>query len=129
MYQSTMNAIQRVLKQAALNCAEIYFDHEETQGLPMLAATMVEFSIGSRTKKTNTMISENLMLRACVTQGVNVSREELAQRGRQTFRVLVPGIVPHPDSLRHLHLSPSLGGTTFGGHSSFRIGLHSMCIH
>ena len=54
----------RVLKQAALNCAEKYFDDEEKQGLLMLAATMVEFSISSRAKKTNTMIYE--MLRACV---------------------------------------------------------------
>ena len=29
-----------VLKQAALNCAEKYFDDEEKQGLPMPAATM-----------------------------------------------------------------------------------------
>ena len=45
----------------------------------MLAATMAEFSISvnisSRSKKANTMISE--MLRACVTRGVNVSRDEL----------------------------------------------------
>ena len=63
------------LKQAALNCAEKYFDDEEKQGLPMLAAAMAEFSIKSRAKKTNTIISE--MLRACVTRGVNVSLDEL----------------------------------------------------
>ena len=28
---------KRVIKQAALNCAEEYFDDEEKQGLPMLA--------------------------------------------------------------------------------------------
>ena len=66
---------ERVLKQAALNCAEKYVADDEKQGLPMLAATMAEFSISSRAKKTNTMISE--MLRACVTRGVNVSRDEL----------------------------------------------------
>ena len=38
---------ERVLKQAALNCAEVYFDDEEKQGLLMLAATMAEFSISS----------------------------------------------------------------------------------
>ena len=37
----------RVLKQAALNCAEKCFDDEEKQGLPMLAATTAEFSISS----------------------------------------------------------------------------------
>ena len=66
---------ESILKQAALNCAEKYFDAEEKQGLPMLAATMAEFTISSRAKKTNNMISE--MLRACVTCGVNISQEEL----------------------------------------------------
>ena len=46
---------ESVLKQAALACAEKYFDDEEEQGLPMLAATTAEFSISSRAKKTNTM--------------------------------------------------------------------------
>ena len=36
-----------VLKQAALNCAEKYFDDAEKQGLLVLAATMAEFNIGS----------------------------------------------------------------------------------
>ena len=36
---------------------------------------MAEFSISSRAKKTNTMISE--MLRACVTRGVIVFRQQL----------------------------------------------------
>ena len=66
---------ERVLKQAALNCAEKYFDDEEKQGLPMLIAMMDEFSITSRAKKTNTIVAE--LLRACVARGVNVSREEL----------------------------------------------------
>ena len=65
---------ERALKQAALKCAERYFDDAEKQGMPILAATMAEFGISSRGKKTNTMISE--MLTACVTRGVNVSREE-----------------------------------------------------
>ena len=66
---------ERVIKQAALNCAEKYFDDEEKDGLPILNAMMPEFSISSRAKKTNTTVGE--LLRACVTQGVNVSREEL----------------------------------------------------
>jgi hypothetical protein len=69
---------ERVIKQAALNCAEKYFDDEETQGLPgpILMSMMGEFSISSRAKKTNTIVAE--LLRACVTRGVaNVSREEL----------------------------------------------------
>ena len=66
---------ERVLKQAALNCAEKHFDDKEKQGLPMLAAKMAEFSTSPRAKKASTMISE--MPRACVTRGVNVSREEL----------------------------------------------------
>ena len=71
----------RVLKQAPLNCAEKYFDDEEKHGLPMLAAmaTIAEFSISSRAKKTNTIynyiISE--MLRVCVSRGVHASREYL----------------------------------------------------
>ena len=66
---------ERVLKQAALNCAETYFDDEEKQRLPMLVATMAEFSITPRATNADTMMSE--MPRACVTQGVNVSREGL----------------------------------------------------
>jgi hypothetical protein len=66
---------ERVIKQAALNCAEKYFDDEEKQGLPILMSMMEEFSISSRAKKTNTIVAE--LLRACVTRGVNVSREEL----------------------------------------------------
>ena len=65
---------ERVIKQAALNCAEKYFDDKEKQGLPILNAMMKEFSITSRAKKTNTIVAE--LLRACVTRGVNVSREE-----------------------------------------------------
>ena len=65
----------RVIKQAALNCAEKYFDDEEKLGLPILMPMMEEFSISSRAKKTNTIVAE--LLRACVTRGVNVSREEL----------------------------------------------------
>ena len=38
---------ERVLKQADLDCAEKYFDDEEKQGLPMLAATMADFSISA----------------------------------------------------------------------------------
>jgi len=49
---------ENVLKQAALNCAEKYIHDEDKQGLPVLAATMAEFSISSRAKKINTMISE-----------------------------------------------------------------------
>ena len=56
---------ERVIKQAALNCAEKYFDDEEKQGLPTLTAMMAEFSISSRSKKSNTVVAE--MLRACVT--------------------------------------------------------------
>ena len=55
-------------------CTEKYFDGEEAQGLPVLAAAMAGFGIGSRTKKTSTMVSG--LLRACVARGVNVSREE-----------------------------------------------------
>ena len=62
---------EQVIKQAALNCAENYFDDEEKQGLPILTALMAEFSISSRAKKTNTIVAE--ILRACVTRGVNVS--------------------------------------------------------
>ena len=65
----------RVIKQAALHCAEKYFDDEEKQVLPVLIAMMDEFSIRSQSKKTNTIVAE--LLRACVTRGVNVSREEL----------------------------------------------------
>ena len=42
---------ERALKQAALNCPEKYFDDEEKQGMPMLAAAMAEFLISSRAKK------------------------------------------------------------------------------
>ena len=66
---------ERLIKQAALNCAEKYFDDEEEQGLPMPTAMMAEFSISSRAKKTNTTVAE--MLRPCVIRGVNVSRDEL----------------------------------------------------
>ena len=66
---------ERFIKQAALNCAETCFDDEEKQGLPILIAMMDEFSITSRAKKTNTIGAE--LLRACVTRGVNVSREGL----------------------------------------------------
>ena len=41
----------------------------------ILTRMMAEFSISSRAKKTNTIVAE--LLRACVTRGVNVSREEL----------------------------------------------------
>ena len=71
---------ERVLKQAALNCAEKHFDDEEKQGLPMLAARMAEISISSRAKKTNTMISEMLTIAKGLcdpARGVNVSRGEL----------------------------------------------------
>ena len=63
---------ERVITQAALNCAEKHFDDEEKQGLPILTSTamMAEFSISSRAKKTNTIAAE--LLRACVTRGVNV---------------------------------------------------------
>ena len=50
--------------QAALSCAEKYFDDEERTGMPLLAATMAEFSISSRDKKANTMISEMPTIRA-----------------------------------------------------------------
>ena len=66
---------ERVIKQAALNSAEKYFDNEEKQGLPILTTMMAEFSISSRAKKSNTIVAE--ILRACVTRSVNVSREEL----------------------------------------------------
>ena len=42
----------------------------------MLAATMAEFSISSRAKKTKTAASG--MLAACVARGVNAPRWELA---------------------------------------------------
>ena len=66
----TTRHTERVLKQAALNCAERYFDDKEKQGMPMLAATTAEFSISSQlqVKKTNPMISEMLSLRACVAR-------------------------------------------------------------
>ena len=63
-----------MIKQAALNCAEKYFDDEEKEGLPILTAMMAEFSIRSRAKNTNTIVAE--MRRACVTRGVNLSLEE-----------------------------------------------------
>ena len=66
---------ERVIKQAALDCAEKYFDDEEKLGLPILLSMMEEFSISPRAKKTNAIVAE--LLRACVTRGVNVSREEL----------------------------------------------------
>ena len=66
---------ERLIKQAASNCAEKYFDDEEKKGLPILNAMMEEFSMTSRAKKTNGIVAE--ALRACVTRGVNVSREEL----------------------------------------------------
>ena len=75
LYHPSDSQNEYSLKQAAINCAEKYFDNEENQGMPVIAVTMAEFGISSRAKKTNTMISE--MLRACVTRGVNVSREEL----------------------------------------------------
>ena len=60
---------ERVLKQAALNCAEMYFEDDSRealkQGLPILAAVMAEFSTSTRAKKPKTMISETL--RAGVT--------------------------------------------------------------
>ena len=69
---------ERVIKQAALSCAEKYFDDEEKQGLPMFIAVMEECSITSRAKKTNTIVAELLRAYACVTsRGVNVSRGEL----------------------------------------------------
>ena len=49
---------ERALKKAALKCAEKYFDGKEKQGLPMLAATMAEFSISPRAKNANTTTSE-----------------------------------------------------------------------
>ena len=55
---------ERVITQAALNCAEKYFDDEEKQGLPVLMSMMEEFSISSRAKKTNTIVAE--LLSACV---------------------------------------------------------------
>ena len=61
-----------MIKQAALNCAEKYFDDEEKQGLPILAAMMAEFSISSRAKKTNTIVAE-LLLKCLCDPGVNVS--------------------------------------------------------
>ena len=67
---------ERVLNQTALTCAEKYVDDEEKQRMPMLAATMAKFSISSQAKKTDTMMSE--ILRASVTRGANVSREELS---------------------------------------------------
>ena len=59
---------ERVIKEAALNCAEKYFYDEDEQGLPILTAMMAEFSIRSQAKKTNTIVAE--ILRACVTRGV-----------------------------------------------------------
>ena len=35
----------KVLKQAALHCAEKYFDDEEEQGIPVLVSGMAEFRI------------------------------------------------------------------------------------
>ena len=64
---------ERVIKQAALNRAEKYFDDEVKQGLPILTAVTTESSLSSRAKKTNAIVAE--VLRACVTRGANVSRE------------------------------------------------------
>ena len=55
-----------MIEQAALNCAEKYFDDKEKQGLPILTAVMAEFSISPRAKKTNTTVAE--VLRACVAR-------------------------------------------------------------
>ena len=66
---------ERAIKQAALDCAEKYFDDEEKQGLPIHAAMMAEFSISSRAKKTSNIVAE--MPGAYVARGAPVSREEL----------------------------------------------------
>ena len=58
---------ERVIKQAALNCAGKYFDDEEKHVLPILTTMPAEFSISSRAKKTNTIVTVAKMLRACVT--------------------------------------------------------------
>ena len=47
---------ERVIKQAASNCAEKYFDVEEKQGLPIPNAMTAEFNMTSRAKKANTAI-------------------------------------------------------------------------
>ena len=67
---------ERVIKQAALDCAEKYFDDEEKRRLPTLNAMMKTNSATSRAKKASTAAAE--LRRACVTRGANVSREELA---------------------------------------------------
>ena len=64
-----------MLKQAALMCATKYFENDSTEGLALLTAMLQKFSINTNAKKSNTMLAE--MLRACVTQGINISSEEL----------------------------------------------------
>ena len=67
---------ERAITQAALNCAEKYFDDKEKQGLPIPTAMIAAFSTSpsSRAKKASAVVAE--MPRACVTRGANVPREE-----------------------------------------------------
>ena len=67
--------VERVIKQAAFNCAEKYFDDEEKERLPIPNAMMAELSISPRAKKTNTTVAE--LLRACVARGAAASRGKL----------------------------------------------------
>lgn len=48
----------RANNQAALDCAEKYFDGEEKQGMPIPNAMMADFSITSRAKKTSTIVAD-----------------------------------------------------------------------
>ena len=65
---------ERVTKQAALNCAEKYFDDEEKHGLLILTAVMAEFSISSRAKKANAIVAEILRKGLCDPRSECLSR-------------------------------------------------------
>ena len=55
---------ERVLKQAALTCATRHFEDDSKEELAQLTALLQKFNIDTKAKKSNTMLAENLMLRA-----------------------------------------------------------------
>ena len=68
---------ERVIRQAALNCAQKYIHDEGAQGLNILTAMMAAFSISPRAKKTNTTVAEMTRAYDIVTRGANAHRGEL----------------------------------------------------
>ena len=68
---------ERVLKQAALTCATKYLEDDSKKGLALRTAMLQKFGINTKAKKPNTMLAEILMIRACVTRGINISSGEL----------------------------------------------------